>query len=116
MFQPDKLADLISKPAQKADPFSLRSLVEWLERQNPREVYDHNSASVCLACQYATDMMGERVTYNKASYRLEEGIGQERKLKILYDQTDGNFSPYASAYTFGAALQRARNLLSEGME
>ncbi len=111
MFQPDKLADLISKPAQKADPFSLRSLVEWLERQDGAKEYDADSPRVCLLGQYVAAVGG---SYSPGSYT----IGQ-----LCVGTIGGEGLPmgtYSTAikfpHTFGAALQRARNLLSEGRE
>ncbi len=110
MFQPDKLADLISKPAQKADPLSLRSLVEWLERQDGETEYDYGCNGHCLIAQYLNAVGVKCAAVVPRAYR-EGG-------EPIYKDFSREFESVAISrpHTFGAALQRARNLLSEGKE
>ena len=49
------------KPEVKADPFSLDSLVAWLEKQPAAKVYCYEDTGVCLLSQYFTAMGFERV-------------------------------------------------------
>lgn len=50
MFQPDKLADLISRKAEPK-PFTLESLIAWLETKNAAQTYDYRLATECLVAQ-----------------------------------------------------------------
>ncbi len=112
MFQPDKLADLISKPAQKADPFSLRSLVEWLEMQEGETAYDYTEPKYCLLGQYVVASGGKYIPdYTIDGHTLDAGgFSLHAERPDLYEVVSEH------PWTFGAALQRARNLLSEGKE
>jgi hypothetical protein len=96
----------------KADPFSLPHFIAWLERQPPERMYDfHNCTGGCLIGQYIASFPDgqyiasfPRVGYVVACLRLfgTDSLGKPNQ-DIAYEYPR----------TFGAALERARNLLSE---
>lgn len=98
MFQPDKLADLIaSKPVTPA-PFTLESLIAWLEMKAPDENYNWDDChGRCLISQYIYSTGGNGFTgYTNGVDRFEyNGV---TAAKIAMPQP----------WTFGAALSRAR--------
>jgi hypothetical protein len=86
----------------KADPFSLESLIAWLEKQPASTEYDWDDCAVCLVGKYITAITGDEnpsgvTIYAKMFSSLEE------------------YSDVASVrpWTFGAALGRARKALAE---
>ncbi len=105
MFQPDRLADLISPPV-KDDPFSLDALIAWLETKDPDEGYCFLSAEDgCLWARYTKDNGGvceepyEKYALNGASMSVNLDVGTWRcDVAIGFPRT------------FGAALSRARAL------
>jgi hypothetical protein len=90
------------KPEVKADPFSLESLIAWLEKQPAQASYDSSCIHHCMLAQWI-EAMGVTSLYEIAmrSFELGEkdgpfksisGIGENRRV----------------LRTFGAALERAR--------
>jgi hypothetical protein len=77
----------------KADPFSLESLIAWLEKMPAEKEYNWASAN-CLLCQY----LAEKGRNPMREYRLFN-------LDLRCDVAQ------ARPWTFGAALERARKLL-----
>jgi hypothetical protein len=91
----------------KADPFSLASLIAWLEKQNPATRYCYVSNGECLLAQYFTARGYKNVTV---------GVGWFRELHMPHTEhaIPTEFTQVARAgkggTTFGAALKRARKL------
>jgi hypothetical protein len=80
-----------------AEIFSLKGLINWLERQDPAQKYKfHDCAGRCLISQYLTTqgLTGNwKTNYERFPYHLCMSIAAQ------------------SPYTFGAALERARSEL-----
>lgn len=82
----------------ETDPFSLDSLIVWLENQPAGKQYDFNDRrGRCLLCQYLADAM-PRLHWSRAYIKLTR---LNRATETLARQTP---------WTFGAALERARAL------
>lgn len=102
----------------KTDPFTLASLIAWLEQQPPDEEYAYYCGGKCLLAQYFTAMGFQNVWmfadgfwsgampvpgdvgWNEAS-RRKEGTPLPRGFNAI--ACGGHIR------TFGAALERARN-------
>lgn len=77
----------------KADPYSLDSLIGWLETRHPEQSYDFSNCSgACLLDQYAT------------------AAGLDCDSEIVWKKMYDLFDNLAVSHprTFGAALERAR--------
>lgn len=83
----------------KADPFSLESLIAWLEKQNPAKRYDYIDSSNCVIAQYLKACGAAE--YDLAPSELE-------RLGWLDIARWGS-----EPETFGAALARARAELAK---
>lgn len=90
------------KPEVKADPFSLDSLIAWLEKQPADQPYCYENTGKCLHHQYFVAM----------GVALFGGVGGTRvKLKNgrSVDFSQGFIDTACDEpHTFGAALDRAR--------
>jgi hypothetical protein len=89
----------------KSDPFSLESLIAWLEKQPAHKVYDFFDTHNCMLGQWvrsvdkkARSMDG---AIDSATYNVR---GHEVNLRPLCDVANGG----KQFDTFGAALKRAR--------
>ena len=108
MFQKDKLAELLEEPDLRSlkkevhAPFSLESLIAWLEKQNPREDYPPGSIYDCLLCRYGKAhgivSVGGRPIFGDVFRKFRES-------GMSYGQADSVTIP--RPHTFGAALTRA---------
>jgi len=102
MFQPDKPADLIAKPVE-AKPFTLESLIAWLETKKGDEeysVYDTDGGACgCLFAQYAVHR-GYDANFD-GYVALLKGAG-------TFPSDPVECVSCNEPYTFGAALLRAR--------
>lgn len=86
----------------KADPFSLESLIAWLEKQPAKKKYDYfDCRGRCLFGQYAAATMD----MSWMNVVVLEGHKHEFKL-LAYDIA------CQKPYTFGAALERARAVMA----
>jgi len=87
------------KTETKADPFSLDSLIAWLEKQ-PADIWYPwgNCRGECLFSQYLTHLGYPKDPCNEAT------IGP---WAILHDRHYGLM--HGQPHTFGAALERARS-------
>lgn len=85
------------------DPFSLNSLINWLEIKPVNEAYDYTSCCKCLLAQYFTDMGFENAHLNSLYVNHTEAKGT-----LLPD----GFNAIAQElpHTYGAALSRANSL------
>lgn len=94
-----------AKVEQKAEPFSLGSLIAWLEKQPKDEVYCWNNVGECLMGQYARhiDPLSHFFPFANSTDLYKYVIDG----KIV---DFGEFGKIASETprTFGAALKRAR--------
>jgi hypothetical protein len=94
----------------KHDPFTLESLVAWLERQPGDEVYCYTDSGRCLLSQYFSEMLGRPVSVNWKYWGFKESRQQQPLPKRFDDIAVGE--GLANGWTFGAALTRARTALS----
>jgi hypothetical protein len=86
--------DPTCKPEVKADPFSLESLIAWLEKQPAGDVYCWSDTEQCLLGQWARAMgVPEKEVANKST---------ELDTCAPFDDI-----ALLSPFTFGAALERA---------
>ena len=81
----------------RADPFSLESLITWLERQGPRQTYRFDQPAVCLVGQWIRAM---GLVAEKDVGRISANLVTARSV----------FAPivFRRPQTFAAALRRAR--------
>lgn len=112
--------ETIRVPEPKHDPFSLESLVAWLERQPGDKDYCYYDNGHCLLSQYFTAAGFKNVhmftdCFWHGETRLRKDWGQdELLLSGKGTRFPKSFDEIASigARTFGAALQRARAALA----
>jgi hypothetical protein len=90
------------KPEVKADPFSLESLIAWLERQPADGRYDWaNCNGRCLVGLYvAAHGIPWKTLFDVKEDGYDILVGPDRNIAI------------DEPWTFGAALERARKVLS----
>jgi len=89
----------------KADVFSLEGLIAWLEKQPADEVYDWYDIDGCVLCQYLQGAGGyaEPAAYPGLTLSTIKNWGQQGYFEICG----------TAPFTFGAALVRARSILSK---
>ena len=101
------------KWAHLNDPFSLTSLVAWLERQDPAEAYCYSSTGECLLARYFRERGFHRVIM------AADFFYHWPREDALYEVTalPPRFNDVAKGKvrTFGAALSRARELELAGV-
>ncbi len=92
----------------KADPFSLSSLVAWLEKQPADKEYCYVDTGRCLLCQYFSAMGFKQVTMTPFDFCHAKGAAN---LPDGFDEiAQGNNMDMVR--TFGAALARAKAVQS----
>ena len=103
------LDDKKSGETVTADPFKRSTLIAWLERKNPDELYCYIAATQCLLCQYFADhgysyiVMGGGGFYSRGNKFTPLPPHFDNIASGAWrDLTDKNH------LTFGAALKRAR--------
>ena len=103
------------KTEVKADPFSLESLIAWLEKQPAEGVYCYIDSGRCLLSRYfsANGFPSAKIT---PSYLVQAG----RDIPLPPDFDEIAVGPHkhfpvgdAPGWTFGAALDRARAALRQ---
>ncbi|MEH2501198.1 hypothetical protein V1290_000009 [Bradyrhizobium sp. AZCC 1578] len=103
----------------KADPFSLESLIAWLEKQPADKTYDYGCNGHCLLAQYFTAMgfkdvcvggthFDHRRDGRRAFVCIPQNFGD---IAIDRHSIFGNGTDRKDR-TFGGALKRARYLAS----
>lgn len=95
----------IAKKVQKTYPVSLQGLISWLETCSPKGRYDWwDCSGHCLLGQFQSISQGREPGDRDSEYDGYYGYALTRKL-----------TPIASSrpWTYGAALTRARAMLSE---
>jgi hypothetical protein len=109
------------RPEIKVDPFSLESLIAWLETMPPRAKYCYLSNGECLLAKYFTALGYENVRMWTNSFwcgiqQCPRYIGQEEARRLgLATPIPAIFNRVAQdePATFGSALRRARKALAE---
>lgn len=92
--------DPTCKPEVRADPFTLESLIAWLEKQSPHTRYNwHNCDGKCLIAVYGFAMGIDRLDADCPGIDKIFGEGENSK----YAEVCGTLP-----FTYGAALDRAR--------
>lgn len=91
------------KPEVKADPFSLESLIAWLEKMPADGAYRWEEHRDCL--------LGQWCIYNGL---IGSALGNKSIDLGLSTNPDGFYeiAVESGPYTFGAALERARQALA----
>lgn len=88
-----------------ADPFSLESLISWLEKQPAGKTYAWYSVYGCLVCQFYQ-------AHGIAAPWGNLATGYDRPFDRGLGKTDAHLRYHAvghpKPWTFGAALSRAR--------
>jgi hypothetical protein len=91
----------------RSDPFSLESLIEWLEKQPSDEIYCYTEPGGCLLSQYFYAAGFGTVNMGPEDFDYGETFQHRAKLPRHFDDIAQGWSR-----TFGAALCRARATLS----
>lgn len=95
------------KTETKADPFSLESLIAWLEKQPAEATYDYGDSRQCMAAQCLRSHGVDESRYvGLSGYALEDFFPGFRAIAI------GDADIVSDGWTFGAALSRARAVLA----
>ena len=94
-----------------ADPFKRSTLIAWLERKNPDELYCYIAAANCLLCQYFADHGYSEIEMHGAGF-YSRGNKFTRLPPHFNAIADGCYRDLKDGprWTFGAALKRARAL------
>lgn len=95
----------------KADPFSLDTLIAWLEKQPADKVYCYCDTGECLLAQYFTAMGFDRVSMRIRYFGHGHGdtrVGLPPNFNAIAANSGDYFEPISGDFTFGAALDRAR--------
>ena len=108
-FSPAEI-ETIRVPEPKHDPFTLESLVAWLEKMPGDEVYCYTDSGRCLLSQYFSEMLGRPVSITNSYWRFEESFQRLPLPKRFDDIAVGE--GLSDGWTFGAALTRARAALA----
>lgn len=103
------------KPEVKADPFSLESLIAWLEKMPADETYNYVNGRACLLCQYLTNSGLEGVEVGACATYSTDRWKTKRQLSDSFWSVSADLEhPRDPTWTFGAALSRARKALADG--
>lgn len=105
MFLEDKRKFPLIEP--KADPFTLDSLISWLETKEPAEKYNYLSIDDCLLCQYVSHAKDRSVLFDEAFACVNHNFPHR---EIAYGCNGSCADCDAYGHTFGAALTRARSI------
>lgn len=94
------------KPKTKIDPISVAGLIEWLEKQDPKQRYDFvNCNGGCLIGLYYTAILGANFLSHPDRPTFADVFGPRGS--NVRRQGYGDVAA-TRPYTFGAALERAR--------
>lgn len=115
MYLKEKLPEYTPETKPKLDPFTLESLIAWLQTKPSDETYEwYNRETPCLFAQYGAAMdldrllPGSEIRHSATGY-LTVLMGMRKHYGILSCEPFNLASP--APHTFGAALTRARNAL-----
>lgn len=92
-----------------ADPFSLEALIAWLEMRPADEVYPFFDIYGCVMCQFRQAQGQATPWLTRGAYTgpFDRGLGEADTVN-RYHAVAGT-----APFTFGAALSRARAILSK---
>jgi hypothetical protein len=93
----------------KADPFTLESLIAWLEKQPADRIYCYEYPGHCLIAKYLVAMGFEGVMIGPLTYRHLPDKENRKPLPNHWNDIAADMPN-----TFGAALKRARAALAAG--
>ena len=102
MYLPDKF-DATPETIPVDDPFSLKSLIAWLEKQPADRAYEFYDCDACLIAEYLRAVKGWETPANHTSSYVTGFFGS-------MEEYHGVAARWP--WTFGAALERARALES----
>ncbi len=104
MYLNEKLKEFVGEPlkAVRAEPFSLESLIAWLETKDANASYDWYSISGCLICQYL-DHIGVKFSSVGANNYVTADYLDRISIPRHFPA-----AACPSPHTFGDALERAR--------
>jgi hypothetical protein len=97
----------VKEPEVKADPFKLKTLIAWLETQNPEQTYDYYAPHKCLLAQYFNSvdddrwLVGGGFVHNistETSHRMPRGFNGIAHGRASRDNTFGKALARAQAY------------------
>ena len=89
---------------EQRNAFSLDSLIGWLQRKPADEIYDYSSCGDCLLARYFADKgFNNKIYVNTVAFHVEDNGGKIHTLPQNFDEI-----ARARPYTYGAALERAR--------
>jgi len=94
----------------KADPFSLASLIAWLEKQPPGKTYCYTSNGKCMIARYLINL-GHKDVHVGGSGKWRSDRGRD-SWEIAAKIAIGSW-PDVEQWTFGAALERARKVAAQ---
>jgi len=100
-----------AKVETKADPFSLESLIAWLEKQPKDKVYCYVDNGHCLIAQYLLSLGYQAVGVDARGFydRSDDSLNTANLISL---HPNLNTVAVREPYTFGAALERGRKLLA----
>ena len=106
--------ETIRVPEPKHDPFSLESLVAWLERQPEDGAYCFGDCLKCMLAQYFTALGFDDVNLSDVRmYHKGGSVPLPAMFNAIALDAFGVFNrPGDFRHTFGAALTRARAALA----
>jgi hypothetical protein len=114
MYEPSKLKELIGTREVSPAPYTLESLIAWLERKNPEGSYDYLDPHGCMIYQYFS-FAGVHCL-GVSSEHWQDGKGAYNPIpKYFYCISSGHRrdDDLWRVWTFGAALLRARAYQAE---
>jgi hypothetical protein len=91
------------KQLETRDPFTLESLIAWLEKQPANKVYCYGDLGSCLAARYNASI-GRRYSVAILPLKSSDDKTFDEKLERI---------AVMGPHTFGAALERARAALQQ---
>jgi hypothetical protein len=93
------------------DPMTTEALVAWLERQPAHKEYSYHCTGICLLAQYFGHVHSARVLVGPNNYNVLRSDGFY-DIDIRLPEGWNNIAR-DRPHIFGAALERARALLTE---
>lgn len=101
------------KTETKADPFTLASLIAWLEKQPASAPYSYMSNGQCLLAQYFT-AVGYR-DVSMGGYDFGHADSVDRVVLPQHFNSIAIGDRVHRAFTFDAALERARDVAEKSI-
>lgn len=106
MFLEDKTVN----PGVTYTPFSLESLIAWLETQDPEKRYDwHQCQGACLLSQYAYAIGEDGSHYNALIPKFKAAMGLSGLDGMYASFPISSYIAREAPWSYGAALARAKS-------